>query len=78
MAIDTAAKRYSMLDLDLPSSPALGPPSLLSDVGTRLHLLWLYSGFAPIVAVTPAERIITFRGLSRRITFRRSNRSIAA
>ncbi len=43
MAVDTAAKRFSMLDFDLPTQPGMEPPD-----GTinRSTYLWLYSGIA--------------------------------
>lgn len=57
MAVDTAAKRLSMLDM----GPAAATPGLPAPDGAftqpdRQHLLWLYSGIAasgaaPVVAV---------------------------
>jgi hypothetical protein len=47
MPIDTAAKRFSIIDFDVPSSPATPPPSGSIGQGARFHNLWLYSGLAP-------------------------------
>lgn len=47
MAIDTAAKRFSIMDADLPTQPGMVPPDGTIDVGARLALLWLYSGIVP-------------------------------
>lgn len=49
MAIDTAAKRFSIMDADLPTQPGMVPPSGTINVGPRLALLWLYSGIVPTV-----------------------------
>lgn len=54
MAIDSAIRRFSLLDFDVPSSPGLGPPNATPDAGDRQHLLWLYSFDAGGVVVPPA------------------------
>lgn len=50
MAIDTAAKRFSIMDADLPTQPGMVPPSGTINVGPRLAFLWLYSGIVPTVS----------------------------
>lgn len=46
MAVDTAAKRFSMMDFDLPSQPGMGPPDGSVAASDRAALLWLYNGIA--------------------------------
>lgn len=61
MAIDSAAKRFSILDFDIPSQPGMGPPDGATSEGDRLAMLWLYSGIAagaPVV-ITYRRRIQT-------------------
>ena len=43
MAIDTAAKRFSIMDFDLPTQPGMEPPD---GAVNRSTYLWLYSGIA--------------------------------
>lgn len=43
MAIDSAVRRFSMMDFDLPTQPGMGPPNASPDAGDREHLLWLYA-----------------------------------
>lgn len=50
MAIDTAAKRFSMMDFDIPSQPGMLPPSGSVDAATRQTFLWLYGGIATVVS----------------------------
>lgn len=53
MAVDSAIRRFSLLDFDVPSSPGLGPPNATPDAGDRQHLLWLYAFDAGGVVVPP-------------------------
>lgn len=46
MAIDTAARRFSMLDFDLPFQPGMTPPDNAVIAADRASLLWLYEGIA--------------------------------
>lgn len=42
MAIDTAAKRFRMLDFDIPTAPGIPPPDGTIDGDDRVAFLWLY------------------------------------
>lgn len=50
MAIDTAAKRFSMMDMDGPTTPGLPLPSGSIDAAARQTFLWLYSGLVSAAA----------------------------
>jgi hypothetical protein len=53
MAVDTAEKRFSMMDFDAPSSPGMSPPDGASAFGDRMAMMWLYSGIEPQGAPEP-------------------------
>lgn len=58
MAIDTAAKRFSMMDMGLEGyTPAVPLPDGTIDEGDRAHSLWLYSGLTG-GGGTPAARAL--------------------
>jgi hypothetical protein len=44
MAIDTAAKRLSIMDMDESTMPGMPAPDGAITQGDRQHFLWLYSG----------------------------------
>lgn len=46
MSVDTLNKRSSAMDMGGPIELAMPPPDGSISVGTRAHLLWLYSGIA--------------------------------
>lgn len=46
MAIDSASKRFSMMDFDLPTQPGMMPPDGSITAPDRLAFMWLYSGIA--------------------------------
>src|SRR3990167_10554901 len=54
MAVDTASKRFSMMDFDLPWAPGMIPPDGTVDAEDRTTFLWLYNGFALSGALTAA------------------------
>lgn len=62
MAVDTALKRFSMMDFDVPSAPALFPTGA-DTFGERLHGLWLYAGIEPDGA--PPEEAVLYDYLVR-------------
>lgn len=65
MAVDTAEKRFSMMDFDVPSSPGMSPPDEASAFGDRMAMMWLYSGIEPQGAPEPEpETASTNRNLS--------------
>lgn len=54
MAIDTAAKRFRMLDFSIPTAPGMPPPDGTIDGDDRAAFLWLYlAGAAAIVLKRP-------------------------
>lgn len=60
MAVDTAAKRYSLVGLAAPVPSLLPIPDGTVEAADRAHLLWLYSGIAlgtPTVAVAVAGTV---------------------
>lgn len=46
MAIDTAARRFSIMDFDIPSQPGMMPPDGSITQPDRQSFLWLYGGIA--------------------------------
>lgn len=67
MAIDSAIRRFSMLDFDTPTQPGMGPPNAAPDAGDRQHLLWLYAfdagGEPPEPPVASDEILRTYLGM---------------
>lgn len=56
MAIDTAARRFSMMDFDLPMQPGMTPPDNAIVAADRSSFLWLYEGIALAAAVASGTR----------------------
>lgn len=72
MAIDTAAKRLSMLDFcGTVMSPGIPIPDGTFDAGDRAHMLLLYAGFA---GAAPEERRNQGFNKRRHIRGRRNSR----
>lgn len=46
MAVDTAAKRFAIMDFDIPTQPGMQPPVNGINAADRASLLWLYGGIA--------------------------------
>ena len=70
MAVDTAEKRLSMMDMGPPIAPALPVPSGIINLDQKLHLLWLYSGIGPdVVVIVPSisPRIVYLPARSRTV-----------
>lgn len=44
--MDTAAKRFAMMDFDIPTQPGMQPPVNGVSAADRASLLWLYGGIA--------------------------------
>ena len=44
MAVDTAAKRFAIMDFDIPIQPGMQPPVNGVNAADRASLLWLYGG----------------------------------
>lgn len=42
MAIDTAKKRFAIMDFDIPSAPGMSPPDNQVNMFDQYSLLWLY------------------------------------
>jgi hypothetical protein len=55
--IDTVSKRFSIMDMDDGTMPAVPSPDGTIDVGDMYHLLWLYSGFVAAPPAADATRI---------------------
>jgi hypothetical protein len=58
MAIDTANKRFSMMNFGRPPTSPLFPPSGSITEGDRYHLLNLYSG----ITLSGAVAVTKYRG----------------
>ena len=65
MAIDTAPKRLSIMDMDETTMPGIPAPDGTIAQEDRQHFLWLYSGIlaAGGVATVVPQRMLTGMGL---------------
>ena len=74
MAIDTAAKRFRILDFDIPTAPGMPPPDGTIDASDRVAFLWLYMEAGAAAVVRTAIRTYP-RDFNRQDpSARRSNR----
>jgi hypothetical protein len=62
MAIDTAAKRFSMMNLGTPYITVFPEPDGTFDAGNRLHLLNLYGGVLAGVTTGDIQASQIFEG----------------
>ena len=58
MAIDSAAKRFSIMDFCIPSQPGMDPPDGSVAAADRATLLWLYRG----IALDAGGVVVTYPG----------------
>jgi hypothetical protein len=58
MAIDSAAKRFSIMDMDGPTTPGLPIPSGTVGAAARQTFLWLYSGLVSAAAATAVAALM--------------------
>lgn len=66
MAVDTAAKRFSMIDMGQVFQPGLSVPDNATEVGDRLALMWLYAADQadpPVVVTNEIRRIFYGMGV---------------
>lgn len=68
MATDTAAKRFSMLDFDLPFQPGMPPPDGVIDADDRFSFLWIYRMVSAVIVNLVAPKV--FGGWQRGLEFR--------
>jgi hypothetical protein len=58
MAIDTAKKRFSMMDMGAPTPfPGITPPDGATSADDRAAFLWLYAGITAGVIIAAARRL---------------------
>lgn len=68
MALDSAAKRFAMLDFDLPTQPGMVPPDGADSAFDRFSLLWLFFNLPGVIVNLVAPKV--FGGWRRGLEFR--------